>query len=378
MKIYLIAGEISGDFIGSKLMDSLNKISQNFIEINGIGGLNMKEKALNSLFDIKEINLMGFCEVLPHIFRIKKLINKTVEDIIEKKSDILVTIDSPGFTYRVAQKLRLKAPHIKLVHVVAPSVWAYKPSRAIKYANLYDHLLTLFPFEPFYFTKHGLNSTCIGHPIMEQKFYKKTVELRKEFNIEQNTKAIAVTPGSRVGEINRHMPVIREIFDRLSEFYKIKVIFIQSNEHNLSHIQKYLEGAKFNYMFTTDRLKAFAASDCALAKSGTNSFEIAASGTPMIIGYKLNALTFYLLKMMIKIKYACLINIISEQEIIPEFIQDNFNVENIVQKFNELLNDDKSRMAQVQKAEQVLNTIGFNANIIPSEIAARKIIDLIK
>lgn len=378
MKIYLIAGEISGDFIGSKLMNSLNKISQNFIEINGVGGSHMKESGLNSLFDIKEINLMGFCEVLPHIFRIKKLINKTVEDIIEKKSDILVTIDSPGFTYRVAQKLRLKAPHIKLIHIVAPSVWAYKPSRAIKYANLYDYLLTLFPFEPSYFTKHGLNSICIGHPIIEQKFYKKTVELRKEFNIEQNTKAIAVTPGSRAGEINRHMPVIREVFDKLSEFYKIKVIFIQSNEHNLPHIQKYLEGAKFNYIFTTDRLKAFAASDCALAKSGTNSFEIAASGTPMIIGYKLNAVTFYLLKMMIKIKYACLINIISEQEIIPEFIQDNFNVENIVQKFNELLNDDKSRIEQVQKAEQVLNTIGFNANIIPSEIAARKIIDMIK
>ncbi len=377
MKIYLIAGENSGDYIGSKLICSLKKIS-NSVEINGIGGVNMQNIGFKSLFDIKEINLMGFFEILPHIFRLKKLINKTVEDIIDKKTEILVTIDSPGFTYRVANKLKALAPHIKLVHIVAPSVWAYKPKRALKYANLYDLMLTLFLFEPDYFNIHGLKSICIGHPIFQQKFYAKTDQLRSEFNIGENVKAIAVTPGSRIGEINRHMPIIIDSFNELSKKHNIKVIFIQSDESNFKHIEKYLENINFDYSLTIERLKAFAACDVALAKSGTNSLEIAASGTPMIVGYLLNSLSFFLLKLMIKIKYACLINIISNEEIIPEYIQNNFNTKNIVLKLNEILNNDSMAQEQINKSKLILNNIGFESAKIPSDIAARQIIDMIK
>jgi lipid-A-disaccharide synthase len=379
MKLYIIAGEHSGDFIGARLINALkNQIGEQDLQIKGVGGLHMKCAGLESLFSISEINLMGFFEILPHLFRISRLINKTVEDIVLYNPDALVTIDSPGFTYRVAKKLRKQAPHIKLIHLVAPSVWAYKPARAIKYANLYDHLMALLPFEAKYFTPHRLETTCIGHPVLEQDFFFKSKALKTKLNIREDAKVIAVTPGSRTGEISRHMPVIRKVFDNLSSTANIKVIFVQPDEKNVQTILKYLDDAQFDFCFSTQRLESFAVSDCALAKSGTNTLEIAASGTPMIIGYKLNPITFFFLKLMIKVKYACLINIISNREIIPEYIQSDFNSENITNAISDLISTNTKSVVQINESYKILKQIGFKARRAPSEIAAGKIIELLK
>lgn len=379
MKIYIIAGENSGDFIGGLLMKSLKKECLDrfgSVDFLGVGGKAMNEQGFESVFPLEQINLMGFVEVIPHIFRIKKLIDSTVEHILSSNPDILITIDSPGFTFRVAQKVRAINPKIKLVHIVAPSVWVYKPGRAKKYASLYDKMLTLLPFEPKFFEQEGLSSECIGHPVLEQKFYKKSVALKKEMQINDNSKVIAVTPGSRKAEILRHMAVIKEVFDELSKENKIKVIFVQPDETNIDLISSFLMDAKFDYSFSTDRLKAFAVSDCALAKSGTNTLEIAASSTPMIVGYKLHPLTFALLSMFIKVKYASLINIIPNREIIPEYIQSEFNAGNIFSALRDLLNNEEKRKTQVQKSKEVLKSIGFGASQKPSEIGAKIIADI--
>lgn len=380
MKLYLIAGESSGDFIGASLIKSLQNIDETGrnIEFYGVGGPKMQDSGVNSLFSIDQINLMGFLEVLPHLLMISKLIERTVEDILSKNVDMVITIDSPGFTYRVAERIRAMAPHIKLVHIVAPSVWAYKPGRAKKYARIYDHLLTLLPFEPEYFVVEGLKSTCIGHPVLEQAFFKGSAGLRAEMKLGDNSKIIAVTPGSRKGEIRRHMPIIRMVFDKLSSTHNIEVIFVQPNEHNIQEIQKFLGGVKFNYSFSTNRLKAFAVSDCALAKSGTNTLEITASGTPQIVGYKLNSLTFFLLKIMIKIRFASLINIIPNREIIPEYIQSEFNVENLVLALSDLLRDEGRAKSQVAEATKILEKIGLNSEKKPTIRAANIILDMLK
>ena len=380
MKIYIIAGENSGDFIGGLLINALKLESRERfgeVKFHGVGGREMSKAGLDSIFPLDQISLMGFCEVLPHIVRLKRLIDKTVEDILVKSPQVVITIDSPGFTFRVAEKVREMAAHIKLVHIVAPSVWAYKPGRAKKYARMYDHLLTLLPFEPEYFTAKGLSSTCIGHPVLEQAFYKSSSGLREEMDINDETKAIAVTPGSRKGEITRHMPIIRKVFDELSTTHKIKVIFVQPDESRIRTISKFLNGVQFDYSFSTDRLRVFAASDCALAKSGTNTLEIAASCTPMIVGYKLNSLSFLLLKMLIKVRYASLINIIPDREIIPEYIQSEFCSENIVPALSDLLNDDKKSNNQVTEAQKILKLIGFNSNKKPSMLAAKTIINMV-
>ncbi len=380
MKLYLIAGESSGDFIGASLIKSLQNIdeTERNIEFYGVGGPKMQDSGINSLFSIDQINLMGFLEVLPHLLKISKLIERTVEDILSKNVDMVITIDSPGFTYRVAERIRAIAPHIKLVHIVAPSVWAYKPGRAKKYARIYDHLLTLLPFEPEYFVVEGLKSTCIGHPVLEQAFFKGSAGLRAEMKLGDNSKIIAVTPGSRKGEIRRHMPIIRMVFDKLSSTHNIEVIFVQPNEHNIQEIQKFLGGVKFNYSFSTNRLKSFAVSDCALAKSGTNTLEITASGTPQIVGYKLNLLTFFLLKIMIKIRFASLINIIPNREIIPEYIQSEFNVENLVLALSDLLRDEGRAKSQVAEATKILEKIGLNSEKKPTIRAANIILDMLK
>lgn len=376
MKFYIIAGESSGDLMGGFVMKAIQKKSKK-IEFFGVGGSNMKESGLESLFPIEQISLFGFLEVIPHIFRLKKLIKDTVQDILARKPDVLITIDSPGFTYRVAQKVREANPNIKLVHIVAPSVWAYKPERAKKYAALYDNLLTLLPFEPQYFIKEGMKSEFIGHPVLEQDFFKKSPALRKELQIEPDTIAVAVTPGSRKGEIAKHMPVIRKTFEHLAIMHKIKVIFVQNDKSNVQLILKFLEGAKFSYSFSTDRLKAYAACDLALSKSGTNNLEIASSGTPMVIGYKLNTLTFVFLKKMIKIDYASLLNIIPDRLVVPEYIQANFNAENLANSFRYLLNYREKAEKQVEENFKTLEYMGFNSPEKPSERAAKIILDMV-
>lgn len=372
MKFYFVAGENSGDFIAAKVIKSIrkNNADENNISFRGVGGLQMELAGVNSLFDFQQINLMGFLEIVPHVFHIKNLIDKTVDDIISSGTDVLITIDSPGFTFRVADKVRKFAPAIKLVHIVAPSVWAYKEGRAKKYAKVYDKLLTLLPFEPPYFTKYGLSSEFIGYPALEQNFYAKSKELRREFNISDNEKIIAITPGSRRSEISRHMPIIREALDMLTLTNKLTAIFVQPNDSYIEHISKYLAGAKFDFVFSTERLKSFAVSDLALAKSGTNTLEIAATGTPMIVGYKLNTLTYLILKMCLKIKYANIINIISNKEIIPEYIQSDFTADNIVYALKNIMTDPTEANAQVAAAKEILKTIGFGSGQIPSDKAA--------
>lgn len=380
MKFYFIAGENSGDFIGAKIIKSIKEINSdriNEISFYGIGGPQMKLAGIKSLFDFEQINLMGFFEILPHIFRINKLINETVNDIINNGTKILVTIDSPGFTFRVADKVRKLAPEIKLVHVVAPSVWAYKEGRAKKYSKVYDKLLTLLPFEPPYFTKYGLSSEFIGYPALEQDFYDKSKDLRQDFNIPDNQKIIAITPGSRKAEISRHMPIIREALDTLSATTRLTAIFVQPNELHVNLINKYLVGAKFDFIFSSERLKSFAVSDLALAKSGTNTIEIAASGTPMIVGYKLNYLTYLIIKTCIKITYVNIINIISNKEVIPEYIQSNFTATNIANALNTLISDPIKTNSQTANAEEILKIIGLDKEQSPSTKAAEIISSMV-
>ena len=174
------------------------------------------------------------------------------------------------------------------------------------------------------------------------------------------------------------MPVIRQVFDQISRINNIYILFVQPNDHNIQEISKFLEGSDFKYSFSTERLKSFAVSDCVLAKSGTNNLEITASFTPQIIGYKLNIISFFLLKLMIKIKYASIINILANREIIPEYIQSEYNTENIVTAISSLLNDKKRAKSQVLKAQEFLMKIGFKSKIKPSNKAAQIILNMLK
>ncbi|MFK8040686.1 MAG: lipid-A-disaccharide synthase [Rickettsiaceae bacterium] len=322
IKIYIVAGEASGDFIGSRVMGHIKRQEQN-CSFRGVGGPKMEKEDLKSLFPMDDINLMGFTEILPHIFKIKALINDTKKDIEQYQPDLLITIDSPGFTFRVASLVRKNNKQIKMLHIVAPSVWAYKPSRAKKYAAIYNYIFTLLSFEPQYFQRYGLESHYIGHPIFEQSFVSCKSTLRREMKIDKNKKIIAVAVGSRNGEIKIHTPIFVEALNMLSLKINddLEIIFVILSESHEKLIKQYLKTARFRYRFSQDKLTSFALADVALAKSGTNTLEIAASKTPMVVAYKAHFISYMLIKAMISIEYASLINIAANKEIIPEYIQ---------------------------------------------------------
>lgn len=378
MKIYLIAGEESGDLISSKIITNIKQTNPT-IEFIGIGGNNMLNTGLtSSLFPIEKINLFGLLEIIPHIFRLHLLINKTVKDILLHQPDILITVDSPGFCFRVAKKIKKLAPSIKRIHIVAPSVWAYKPKRAIQIASIYHHLLTLLEFEPPFFEKYGLKSSYIGHPIFEQDFNSFSEQDVEQFKTDNNLthNTIAITPGSRKSEISRHLPLFLKAIT-FADLSDVTCIIISTNNKHHDLIQQIIKKYKVSCIISEQKILAFKAAKLVLAKSGTNNLEIAATERAMIVGYKMNFLTFWLLKKVIKIKYASLINIIANKEIIPELIQDNMTYQNLAQKLNELLNDEQLRKTQIEQNVAIIKKMGFDTKSCPSQQAAKIILDYI-
>jgi len=369
MKVYLIAGELSGDYIGSQIINNIKSTSPS-AEFCGIGGDKMQTSGLTSLFPMSQISLFGLFEIIPHIFKLRKLINQTAEDIVRQKPKILVTIDSPGFCFRVAEKVKKMAPEIVRMHVVAPSVWAYKPERAIKVAGLYNHLLTLLPFEAPLFERYGIKTSYIGHPIFEQEL-PSSQEL-EEFKIAHDLSqdVIVITPGSRSGEIKKHLPVFAQSV-LTSNLEHCKCLIVSSTQQHSRMIEKIMRKYKLHYIITDQKMLAFMSAKVALAKSGTNTLEIAACNTAAIVGYKLNFLTWWYLKKLIKIDYASLINIVANKQIIPEYLQDKFTIENISDALTKLFNSKTLREKQTKESLKIIQQMGFGKDFSPSQNAAK-------
>jgi lipid-A-disaccharide synthase len=375
-KYFIIAGEASGDLLGAKLIHSLKKLNSQ-IEFKGIGGKHMASEGLNSLFSMHELSIMGFVEILPHIPNILSRIRQTVDYIQKWQPDVVITIDSPGFCLRVAKKLQ--NTNIKLVHYVAPSVWAYKPKRAKVFASIYDHLLALLPFEPDYFTREGLASTFIGHPVVEEDFTSvEPATFRTKYNINHDQQIIAITPGSRKGEINRLLPIFLEsikiIKQQISNIYPV----IVATPELETIIRQMTSPADILIISDKEDKKAcFKAAQMVIAKSGTNTLEIAMAGAPMITAYKVNPLSAILLKIMIKTPYVNIINILANHEIIPELLQENCTPEKIAESALNLINNQQLCTEQVKLNTLQLAKLGLGSKPNPSEKAAHKLIEII-
>lgn len=375
-KIFIIAGEQSGDKIGGLVIKKIKSLSSESLDIRGVGGEMIEQTGLKSLFPMNEISLMGFLEIIPHIFKLKHLINLTLETITEFDPDIIITIDSPGFCYRICKALKGKV-RAKFVHIVAPSVWAYKPERAKKFAEVYDLLLTLLPIEPPYFIKEGLKTVFVGHFVFEQYLCTDKTIFREKYNIPLNDKILCVTPGSRKGEINRHLPIFEEAIIELQKTYQIRPVFLAAGNEIKNFIDDYLKKSKLKnaIIITGDKFEAYKAADVALAKSGTNSLEIALHETPQIIAYKLNWLSWFYIKTVALINYASLINILSNKEIIPEFLQSKCRADLLAKSLSNLLSNKDLRDKQIYETKQILKTLK-NDNKSASTIAAEEILKL--
>lgn len=380
IKIYIIAGEASGDILGAKLMAALQAQSENYIDFHGIGGDKMIGHGLHSLFPMSDISLMGFVEVVPHIPKVLKRVKQTVDDIMKVRPNVVITIDSPGFNCRVAEKLQGKG--IKLIHYVAPTVWAYKPKRAEKFARLFNHLLLLLPFEPPYFDKVRLDNTYIGHPIIEDvKINGNAERFRKKYNMRDKEEILCIMPGSRVTEINRIMPVFcNAIKNIVKKKQNIRPVIITLP---LLHgqIQKYAKQLPPNTIIVENPLEkadVFVASKVALAKSGTGTLELSLAGVPLVVAYKINQLSYWLVKAMVKVKFANLLNLIANREIVPEFIQSKCKPSLLANSITKLLENEGAAKGQVADARAVLALLGMNQDATPSSKAAHVVLEVVK
>ncbi len=378
--VYLIAGEPSGDFLGAQLMHELRAQYKKPVLFYGIGGERMEEEGLESIFPYHDLSLMGFVEIVPYLFRTLAHIASTIEDVISKQPDIVVTIDSPGFCFRVVEKLRKAEFKSKFVHYVAPTVWAYKPERAKKCKELFDHMLLLLPFEPPYFKKVGLDCTFVGHPVVCESTSGNGNVFRVKYEIPKNTMLFCLLPGSRKAEINRHMPVFTRALSMLATCYPNLALVIAVPEHASELLAPYLNNCPFRAVIAEneqDKKDAIAASQFAFVKSGTVAFEVAIAGVPMLITYKMNRFSVWWLRRMIKIKYANLINILLKKEVIPELLQEHSTPAMLASCANALLSMPDLQNKQKVGIKLALEKLVPDDKTLPSYIAAQKILSLL-
>jgi lipid-A-disaccharide synthase len=329
--IYLVVGEASGDLLGARLMSALRAQNPG-VRFIGVGGASMIAQGLTSLFPMEELSIMGILEILPHAKRLLGRIKEVARHIEVCDPDVVVTIDAPGFNFRLAKRLRAQKKQRPLVHYTAPSVWAWRPGRAKKIAPLFDHLLTLFPFEPTYFTKHGLATTFVGHPLVEDA---RLVPLPHR----NDALSVCCLVGSRRSEVSRLLPLFAQTLKALKkENPDLQVVCPVLPAFEREVRAAFAPEIKPRLVIGVDeKYKAFQESSAALAASGTVALELALTQTPMIIAYKTNAITAFLVRRLIKTPFACLVNILLKRAVVPEFIQEDANLENLKDALTELL-----------------------------------------
>lgn len=379
MKIYIIAGEPSGDLLASRLMRAMIAKYPD-VQFFGIGGEAMEREGLKSLFNISELSVMGIFEVLPSIPRILKRIRETISDIEKVKPDAVITVDSWSFSARIHKILRKKKLKTLQIHYVAPQVWAWKKKRARTMYKYIDLLLTLFPYEPKYFTPYHLQTEFVGHPVIESPvIYGNQCEFRRRFNIADNAKIMTILPGSRKTEISRLLPVFlqaAETFFEKHPEYVFVLPTLQTVENQIRGLTKDTKLPLIILNTEADRYDAFQSTEVAVAASGTVALELAIIDIPHIIAYKVSPLTAFLVRHLLKIQFVNLTNILLGREIIPELLQENCTSEKILYNVNELLKKKDFYERQMEGFSKLKETLGVGEQK-PSETACDIIINAI-
>ena len=328
-KIFILTGEPSGDKLASTIVLKLK--SQNpKIEYLSVGGTHLKNLGIETIFDLKDITYLGFTSVLLNIVKIKKKINKTVEEIIKFNPDILFSVDSPDFTLRVAEKVKKINKNIKTIHYVAPQVWVWRKNRVKKIKKFIDHMLLLFNFEKKYFDDENIKNTFVGHPLIENELKGK---IAIDNLISKNKKIISLFPGSRKSETSVLLPILLDFIKLMNKKnFEYSYVFHATDENKESIIHQVKKADLDNIDTVSDeniKSQILSNSIFAVSKSGTVSLQISSLNIPSIIIYKLNFINFMIFKFLVNVKFANIINIINNKEVIPELLQNECNAEEI-------------------------------------------------
>jgi len=366
-KIFILTGEASGDKLASKVISKLRTINSD-IRYLSVGGEHLKSLGIKSIYDYNEITYLGFTNVLLNIFKIKKKIKETVDKIIEFDPDILFSVDSPDFTLRVSERVKKIKPDIKTIHFVSPKIYVWRSNRVKRLKTFLDHILLLFPFEKKYYDKENIKSTFVGHPLLEEKIISE-IDLT-EF-IKKEKKIFSIYAGSRLSEINVLIPVLFDFVQLMNKKYNdIFYVFHSTSQHSqLMNNLLSKAGLKNCIVISDEKIKSYILKESifALAKSGTISLEICNFKIPSIIIYKMNSINFFIVKFLVKVKYANIINIAANAEIIPELLQSKCRAKNIFQTIDKLLNNKNVLNNQVVKTQNIIENFRTNKS---SEIAS--------
>lgn len=354
-KIFILTGEASGDKLASTVISKLKKKNQE-IEYLSVGGSNLADLGINSIFDLKDITYMGFTSVFFNILKIRKKIENTVKEIIKFNPDILFSVDSPDFTLRVAEKVKKLKSNIKVIHYVAPQVWIWREGRVKKFKNFVDHFLLLFNFEKKYFDKENIKNTFVGHPLLEKNSIKIDIS-----NISKGKKIISIFPGSRSSEINVLLPILIDFVKLMNKkFNEFLFVFHATDENKNTIINKLNKNNIDNVEVISDKKikkEILLNSIFAVSKSGTVSLEICNAKVPSIIIYKINFINFLIMKSLVKVNFANIINIINDREVIPELLQNECNATEIYKSVVYFLKNPDFAKKQVDQFTKTLDQI---------------------
>ena len=376
MLVYLVAGEHSGDVLGAKLIAALRRQRPD-LAFCGVGGPRMAEQGLVSLFPMRELAVMGLLEVLPKLRALRRRLNQVSADVLARRPDVLVTIDSPGFTLRV---LRAVAGHgIRRVHYVAPQVWAWREHRVREFPGLWERLLCLLPFEPAFFARHGLPARFVGHPVLESGAERgDAARFRARHGLPPDQAVVVLMPGSRRSEAPRLLPVFGHAMRLLARDRRI-VPVIPTADAVAETVRRATADWPTPPILVTDldeKHDAYAAAGAALTKSGTSTLELALAGVPMAVTYRVNPVTAMLARRLIRVPHVAMVNLLAGRAVVPELLQGDCTPQRLAATIGRLLDDPAARGAQRAAFAEILRSLQAPAGR-PSDAAAHAVLEML-
>jgi lipid-A-disaccharide synthase len=360
--IFIVAAEPSGDVLGAALIEALRERTQGRVRIGGIGGERMREAGVESLFPIDDLAVIGIAEVLPRAPLILRRVRQAVAAVRRAQPDAVVTIDSSGFSWRVAHGLRRHGERLPLIHYVAPMVWAWRGGRARRMARWYDHLMTLLPFEPPYFERVGLSCAYVGHPVVESGAGRGDgARFRAMHGLAATELLLTVLPGSRAGEVRRLLPIFGAALERLERLigrFRVAVPTVATVAAAVTEGVRSWVGKPIVVDGSQAKYDAFAASRAALAASGTVALELAMARLPMVVAYRLNRLTEAMLDRMLKVRQVNLVNLVLGETVVEELLGPDCTPERLARAVALLMRDEAVRARHLAGYDEAMRRLG--------------------
>ena len=372
--IYVIAGEQSGDVLGGRLMEALHAARPD-VRFAGVGGPRMVEQGLDPIFPMQDLAVMGLLEVLPRIRQLRRRLNQAVADVRARRPDVLVTIDSPGFTLRLLR--RLAGSGIPRVHYVAPQVWAWREHRVREFPGLWERLLCLLPFEPAFFARHGLPATFVGHPVLQSGADQGDgARFRAANGLAADARVLVLMPGSRRNEVPRLLPVFGATLSLLSDRIPGLVPVVPVASAVAETVRHAAEAWPVRPVIVTDladKHDAYASASAALTKSGTSTLELALAGVPMAVTYRVNPLTAAIARHLIRIPHVAMVNLLAGRPVVPELLQQDCRPAKLAETVERLLGGQTAALAQRTAFRDVAKRL-LAPSGTPAEAAAREVL----